>query len=88
VETFVQRMTRYISEYSTAVWPDQPVPSPNEVYGADAEHPDFGFDVLEVQVDGWSNAHVEGEHDATNCPYATSEECGERTAAESFVEAH
>jgi hypothetical protein len=88
METFKARMDRYIAEYSAAVWPDLPVPSPNAVYGECGDRPDFGYDVLEVQADGWANAHVEGEHDATDCPYATAQECGERTAAEAFVESH
>lgn len=88
MESFKERMDRYIAEYSAAVWPDQPVPAPNAVYGSGPENPDFGYDVLEVHADGYSNAHVEGEHDSTVCPYATSEECGERSAAAMFVESH
>lgn len=88
MESFKDRMDRYIGEYSAAVWPDQPVPAPNAVYGSGPENPDFGYDVLEVQADGYANAHVEGEHDSTVCPYATAAECGERSAAEAFVESH
>lgn len=88
METFKERMDRYIEEYSSRVWPELSVPSPNAVYGECADRPDFGYDVLEVQADGYANAHVEGEHDSTVCPYATAEECGERNAAAAFVEAH
>lgn len=88
METYKARMDRYIAEYSARVWPEFPVPSPNEVYGSSDEQPDFGYDVLEVHADRGSNVHVEAEHDSTNCPYATAEECGERAAAEMFVESH
>lgn len=89
METYKARMERYIAEYSARVWPGHAVPDPNVVYGDGPEHPDFGYDVLEVQADGYANAHVEGEHEAWGtCPYASAEECGERHAAEAFVETH
>lgn len=80
METFQQRMVRLMTEYSTRVWPGLPVTVPTE---------DWEFDVVEIQAEGYANAHVDGEHEAWNiCPYKSPQECGEHMAAEAYVETH
>lgn len=78
METFEARMNRYIKEYSERVWPNLPVPEIED---------HWAVDLLEIRADGYASAHVDGEHEAwEGCPYRSAQECGERMAAEEFVE--
>lgn len=70
------RLTAYAAEYADTVWPDLDTPM---LAGEALER-------AEVRADAYANAHVEGEHAAHGCPFATSTECGERAAAAEFVE--
>lgn len=79
METFEERITRYIEEYSAAVWPGHAVP---------VHEDEWAFQITEIRAERYANAHVEGEHGTEDnpCPYTTANECGERMAAEEFVE--
>jgi hypothetical protein len=73
------RIIRYVREYNAAIWPSFPVPviKPSDL------------DRMEIRSESYSNAHVEGEHEANDiCIFTDATECGERHAAGEFVEMH
>lgn len=73
------RIVRYLNEYNAAIWPDMPVPviKPSDIVR------------MEIRSESYSNAHVEGEHEANGlCIFTSSTECGERHAAAEFVESN
>jgi hypothetical protein len=73
------RLIQYVREYNAAIWPDFPVPV---IKPSDLER-------MEIRSEGYSNAHVEGEHEANGlCIFKSSTECGERHAAGEFVESN
>jgi hypothetical protein len=77
--TPAERLASYAAEYSAAVWPDLPFAPPT---ADDLEY-------MEIRADGYSNAHVEGEHTVFElCKYADATECGLRSAAAEYVETH
>jgi hypothetical protein len=73
------RIVQYVNEYNAAVWPDFAVPV---IKPSDLER-------MEIRAESYSNAHVEGEHEANGiCIFTSSTECGERHAAGEFVESN
>lgn len=73
--TTARRLRTFAADYARDVWPSLAyrAPSANEIT------------TMEIRADGYSNAHVEGEHAASGCTFSATE-CGLRAAAAEYVE--
>lgn len=69
-----RRLRRHVRKYAEAWGVEKPRVTAEDVF------------VIAVRADGYSNAHVQGEHEAHGCVF-NARDCGERAAAEEFVEA-
>jgi hypothetical protein len=73
------RIVRYVNEYNACVWPNMDVPV---IKPSDLER-------MEYRAESYTNAHIEGEHEANGiCIFTDATECGERHAAGEFVESN